>query len=177
LTKKRAEIPDEVRHVLDAPAPDIAGPDDPAWYVEQCGFVICWFKEMFERVGSDDKKLAGGARVALRNLLFSGVTKLTVPALDNNNSSAQWARSVLADIDVWIDKYREKFGEAYEAYRRKLSTEFRNDVWEPESPLYQALHRELWLCWFYRREIPWPKAQRYFPKIQPNVVPAEYDSL
>jgi hypothetical protein len=98
LTKKRAEIPDEVRRVLDAPAPDIAGPDDPAWYVEQCGFVICWFKEMFERVGSDDKKLAGGARVALRNLLFSGVAELTVPALDNNNSSAQWARSVLPTL-------------------------------------------------------------------------------
>jgi hypothetical protein len=177
LTKKRAEIPDEVRRVLNAPAPDIAGPDDSAWYVEQCGFVICWFKEMFERVGSDDKKLAGEARVALNELLFLGVTELTARALDNNNSSARWARELLANIEVWIEKYREKFGEAYEAYRRKLSTVFRNDVWEPESPLYQALHRDLWLCQFYRREISFPKAQRYLPNIQANVVPAEYDSI
>ena len=84
------------------------------------------------------------ARVALMKLLFLSVTELTALALDNKNSSAQWAWRLLAYIDVWIEKYRKKLGGAYEAYRRELSTVFRNDVWEPASPLYQALHRELW---------------------------------
>jgi hypothetical protein len=127
----------------------IAHPHDPQGYVDQCGFVISWFKEMFKRVESGNRKSTQEARVAL----------------GNKNSSAQWAWRLLAHIDVWIEKYRKKLGGAYEAHRRKLSTVFRNDVWEPASPLYQALHRELWLCQFYRREIPRPKAQRYLPKL------------
>jgi hypothetical protein len=106
-------------------------------------------------------------------LLFLGVTELTAQALDNNTSSAQWARRLLANIDVWIEKYREKFGKAYEEYRRKLSTMCRNDVWEPKSPLYKALHKELWLCQFYRGEIRWPKAQQYLPKLSAKP-PKEY---
>ena len=155
----------------------IAHPNDPQGYVDQCGFVISWFKEMFKRVESGNRKSTREARGALIELLFLSVTELSALALDNKNSSAQWARRLLASIDVWIEKYRKRLGEAYEAHRRELSTVFRNDVWQPASPLYQALHRELWLCQFYRREIPWPKAQRYLPKIQTNGVPAEYDSI
>jgi hypothetical protein len=171
---KKGGIPDEVRRVLDGPAPEIAHPEDPAFYVEQWRFVNFWFKEMFKRVGSGNSKSAREARVALMELLLLGVTELTPYALDYNNSSRQqWAQRLLAIIDVWIEKHREKFGKAYEEYRRKLSVEFRNDVWEPKSPLYKALHRELWLCQFYRGEIPWPKAQQYLPKVSAKP-PKEY---
>jgi hypothetical protein len=178
LSNKRGKIPDEVRRVLDGPAPEIAHPeDDPALYVAHCRFVNFFFKEMFERVGSANSESAREARAALMALLFLGVTELTAQALDNNTGSAQWAWRLLANLDVWIEKNREKFGKAYEEYRRELSTVFRNDVWEPESPFYKALHKELWLCQFYRGEIPWPKYQQYLRNIERSVVPAEYESI
>jgi hypothetical protein len=156
---------------------EIARPEDEQWWVDQCGFVISWFREMFKRVRSDDGKLAGGARVALGNLLFSGVKKLTALALDEGNIGAQWARRVLMGIDVWITKYRGKFGEGYEEERRELSVEMRNDLWEPKSALYRALHRELWLAQYYRGEIAWPEAQRYLLGVRPDVVPLEYGGV
>ena len=155
---------------------EIAHPDDLQGYVDQCGFVITWFREMFERVESTDEKAASAARVALMDLLFLSVKQLTALGLDNKNSSARWAWRLLAGIEVGIDKRRKKFGKGYEDLRRELSVVFRNDVWEPASPLYQALHRELWLCRFYRREIPFPKAQRYLPELKvPR--PEEYRPL
>lgn len=155
----------------------VAHPDEAQEWVDQCGFVISWFREMWRRLESGDEKAAGGARVALGELLLLSVAELTALALDDNNRSAQWARELLAHTQVWIDKYCERLGEGYEDLRRELSVVFRNDPWEPESPLYQALHRELWLCQFYRREIPFPKAQRYLPEIQTKGVPGEYDSV
>jgi hypothetical protein len=175
--KEGGKIPDEVRRVLDGPVPEIARPEDLALYMEQCIFVNSWFKEMFKRVGSGNSKLAREARAALTDLLLFSVPELTAQALDNNTSAAQWAWRLLVNIDVWIEKHREKFGEAYEEYRHELSTIFRNVVWEPDSPLYKALHRELWLCQFYRGEIRWPKTQQILPTIQRNVGPAEYDSI
>lgn len=153
---------------------EIAHPDDAQWYVDQCGLVISWFRELFERVRGGDERSAGEARFAMGNLLFAGVKKLTALALDEGNRSAQWARSVLVGIDVWIDKHREKFGKGYEEERRGLSVVQRNDLWLPDNPLHQALHREVWLTQFYRREIAWPEAQRYLPEIELGVVPEEY---
>jgi hypothetical protein len=153
---------------------EFAHPDDRQWWVDQCGFVIAWFREMFGRVRGGDEKAAGCARVALGRLPFLGVKKLTAVALDSNNRSAQWAREVLCEIEVWISKYRGRFGKGYEKERRKLSVVMRNDLWEPKSPLYKALHRELWLCEYYRGEIAFPSAQRYMAGVRPDVVPEEY---
>ena len=42
----------------------------------------------------------------------------------------------------------------------------RDDRWFPEKPLYQALGRELWRCWYYRGELIGPSAQRYVEELR-----------
>jgi hypothetical protein len=163
-------------------APEIADPNaDPALYVEQCGFVITWVNEMFRRVESGDERLAGEARYALGWLLERGCRELEKLALPDRESEVKaWAGRTLAYIGALMESDREKLCKANKAYRQErteLGKLLRNDLWFPRNPLYQALHRELCLCEVYRGETPWAKAQRYLPEIQPNVVPAEYDSI
>ena len=184
MSRKRAEIPDEVRRVLDAPAPDIAGLDNPALYVEQCCFVISWFRKMFERVGSHNKKLAREARVALETLWRDGLSELTALALDKERKAEEWAERLLAITGYWIASDDEKLRKANEAYRQvqselRKSKFWRPDLWFPTSkasPLYKAIHRELWCIRFYRGEFVLPKAQLHvqgLPKAK-RPVPTEY---
>jgi hypothetical protein len=184
LTKKRAEIPDEVRRVLDAPAPDIAGLDNPALYVEQFCFVISWFRKMFERVGSHNKELAREARAALTALWRDGLSELTALALDKERKAEEWAGRLLATTGYWIASDDEKLRKANEAYRQeqselRKSKFWRPDLWFPTSkaaPLYKAIHRELWCISFYRGELVLPKAQFHvqgLPEVK-RLVPMEY---
>ena len=136
----------------------VAHPDDPQAYVDQCGFVICWFREMFKRVTSDDEKAAPEARYGLQTLLCLGVDELWALALDNGKSAAGWAGRVLANIGFnFKEQDKRKKSEAIErrlyrtndAYREEKTTLgklFRHDVWFPTDPLYRALHREQWYC-------------------------------
>jgi hypothetical protein len=132
LSRKRAEIPDEVRRVLDAPALDIAGLDNPALYVEQCCFVISWFRKMFERVGSHNKKLAREARVALETLWRDGLSELTALALDKERKAEEWAERLLAITGYWIASDDEKLRKANEAYRQVQSELRKSKFWRPD---------------------------------------------
>lgn len=167
LSKKRGKIPDEVRRVLDSPTPEIAHPEDPAMYIEQWRFVLSWFREMFKRTGSGDKKSALGARNALRTLWLYGLGELTMLALDNKRKAEKWAGRLLAITEYWTESDHEMLCKANEAYRqeqselRKIKFQ-RSDVWFPTSkaaPLYKAIHREHWHIMFYRGELVLPKAQ------------------
>lgn len=163
----------------------IAHPNDPQRYVDQCGFVICWYQEMFKRVAGDDKKAAPEARDALQTLLVCGVDELWALALDNHNRASRWAGRLLANVGFnFKERGKKKKTEAIEdrlyrtneTYRQAKTTLgklFRNDVWFPTDPLYRALHHELWYCSFYRGELVWPKAQQYLPKL-PAALPNEY---
>jgi len=100
--------------------------------------------------------------------LLHGVSELLGIALNKENADKAWAGRFLAMIAVWIEKYDAKLCEVNEAYRQEkmeLGKGFRRDVWFEPGPLYMALLRELWRCWYYRRELINPTAQRYLPNI------------
>jgi hypothetical protein len=111
------------------------------------------------------KNKKGGLELAQHNvetLFILGVYELLALAFDKKNRASKRAVELLAFVDTVITQNREKLCEANEAYRREktqLGKIFRIDVWQPESPFYQAIHRELWHCWFYRKENPAPLFQ------------------
>jgi hypothetical protein len=146
--------------------------------VEQSGFVITWFNEMFKRAESGDERAAAEARFALGWLLGRGCWEVEKLALgDGDGASKAWAGRALACIGALIEADDEKLCKANEAYKKERPESgklLRNDLWFPRNPLYQALHRELVLCEVYRGETPWAKARRYLPEIEPSVVPTEY---
>jgi hypothetical protein len=118
------------------------------------------------------KRSAGqvaGARQTMRphdsELLVLGVYRLVALALDSKNRTSKSAGKILANIDAVIAEYRERLeaNATYQRERRQLGTLLRKDLWFPESPLYQALHRELWDCWFYRGELHDPLTQPRWP--------------
>jgi len=77
----------------------IAHPGDQQGYVDQCGFVISWFNEMFKRAASDDATSAREARDALQTLIIHGVYELLGLALsDKGRSAGRWAAKLLAAI-------------------------------------------------------------------------------
>jgi hypothetical protein len=123
--------------------PDITHPDNHAAYVEQCRFVLFWFDQMFKRVASHNAKSALEARDALQTLLIHGVYELLgLVRGDKDSSAAQWAAKLLAAV-----AHEAELCETNEVYRQEKATLgklFRTDVWFPKSPLYQAIHRELW---------------------------------
>jgi hypothetical protein len=95
-------------------------------------------------------------------LLILGLKRLVALALNTKDPVSRLAGKILAYVDALIAADREKLCEANEAYRlerRQLGKLLRNDVWFPESPLYLALHRELWHCEFYRGELHCPLVQ------------------
>jgi len=183
--KARSEIPEHVRRFLNTPWPNIADPQkEPTLYMEQCFFALCWFKEMFKRVGSNDKKLAGEARKALRVLWLNGLNELTALALDKKRNADEWAGTLLAIARYWIESDDENLCKTNEAYRQEQSdlqkSKFlRPHIWFPTSkasPLYNAIHRELWCISFYRGELVLPMAQLHvqgLPKAK-RPVPEEY---
>jgi hypothetical protein len=156
---------------------EVAHPDEAQWYADQCGFVIFWFRELLKRAQSADEKAAGEARAALQDLLVRGCMDLEPLALEKGESvSKAWAGKVLAYIGALVEADHEKLcegNEAYKAERAKLGRWLRDDRWFPKKPLYQALHRELWLCRYYRGEVSWPKTGRYFGEGEEEM-PPEY---
>ena len=93
--------------------------------------------------------------------MLSGVTGLTalaqkVGSKKEEGGSAKWACGLLACMDVWLGRHRKELGKEYEGYRRRVSGMFRWDVVAPRSPLYCALHVDLWKCLFYRGEVELP---------------------
>ena len=160
-----------------ADALEIARPDHREAYAEQCLFVIHWFKEMFQWVGSDDTTLARGGRTALWELFINGVNHLMAIAV-GNSPAKDWAAKLLANLSVLMDEEIYNANEAYRQEKSKLGKIFRHDVWFPKNPLYQALHREIWFCQIYRKELSWPVALSYYPKVNvPTTMPAEYRSI
>jgi hypothetical protein len=152
-------------------APDITHSDDRAAYID-LRLVVLWFNEMFDRVASDDQKAAYEACDALMTLLIHGVDALVGFALGHKDSSTRrWALKVLAAIANEAEICETD--EVYRQEKAELGKLFRADLWFPRKPLYQAIHRELWLCWFYRRELIWPMRQRYLPNLSVKP-PKEY---
>jgi hypothetical protein len=156
---------------VDSPRrPEIARPEDGAAYVGQTVFVACWFLEMLERVRSGEGETAAGAREALGRLLVQGCMELEPIALGEKDGVAkEWAGRTLAQIGALMGSDHGKLAEGNEAYkaeRLKLGRMLRKDLWFPEKPLYQALGRELWRCWYYRGELIGPLAQRYVEELK-----------
>ena len=95
-------------------------------------------------------------------MLILSLNELLALARDRESPANAWAGRLLAYVEAMIAADREQLLEANEAYQRErpqLGKLLRRDVWFPESPLYQALHRELWHCWYYRGELAWPLVQ------------------
>ena len=106
-------------------------------------------------------------------LLILGIKRLVVLALNTKEPASRLAGKILAHVDALIAADREKLCEANEAYRLerpKLGKALRNDVWFPKSPLYMALHRELWHCRFYRGE-------HQDPLVKPKWGAEEYECI
>ena len=89
----------------------------------------------------------------------------------------EWARSVLAAVEVWIDKHREGLGEGYEGVRRGLSMGMGKGILGSSSPMHEALDRELWRCYFYRGEVPFSVVVLEVERFAGRVVPAEYEVI
>ena len=98
-------------------------------------------------------------------LLILAVNRLLALARDTKDPASKPAGKLLAYIDALIAADREKLlqNEAYREERPRLGKSLRKDVWFPDSPLYQALHRELSHCWFYRGELLDPLTQPTWP--------------
>jgi hypothetical protein len=112
-----------------------------------------------EGVGKPVAGDVGRARLSDPELVILGVSRLLALALNTKDPASKVAGKVLAYVEALIAADREKLCEANEAYkeeRPKLGKLLRNDVFFPRSPLYQALHRELWHCWHYRGELQDP---------------------
>ena len=155
-----------------------AGADDEQRYVEECAFVISWVREMMKRAGGDDGKEARWARLALREVMWLAMPELTVMA-SGKGDGEDWARRLVAGLDVWISKNREKLGGKYEEVRRELGV-LRKDVLFSRSVLYRALQRELWRCSVYRGEISFSEALEQLPVMERVVrgeVPGEYEVI
>jgi hypothetical protein len=98
---------------------------------------------------------------------------------DGDDVGRWWAGRVLAYVGALVEADHERLWKRNEAYRwqrMELGRMLRGDVWFPGNPLYQALHRELWLCEFYRGEVALPfgerdKAEKW------GSVPGEYESV
>jgi hypothetical protein len=139
--------------------------------------VALWFREMLERAGGGDGQAAFEARGILERMLVQGCMELEPVALGVEDSEAKaWAGRVLARIGALLEADREKLRKRNAAYleeRAQLGKLLRNDRWFPKNPLYQALHRELWRCEFYRGELIWPRAQHYLPQLKAPM-PEEY---
>jgi hypothetical protein len=155
----------------------IAHPKDWRGWVEQCEFVRCWFVEMWGRARGGDEVAGLHARDALQELLVRGCLELERVALCEGEEVAKWwAGRVLAYVGALVEADHGKLWEWNEAYgweRMELGRMLRNDLWFPGNPLYQALHRELWLYEFYRGEKSLAEARRYVAGLEEEM-PEEY---
>jgi hypothetical protein len=117
-----------------------------------------------KRKDSESKVVSASetARPSDAELLILAVNRLLALGLDKKNRASAGAGWLLAYVDALIAADRKKLCETNETYRqerRQVAKSLRRDVWFPKSPLYQALHRELWHCWFYRGELHCPLVQ------------------
>jgi hypothetical protein len=113
------------------------------------------------------------ARPSDAELVILGVNRLLALALNAHDPASKAAGKIVALVEALIAADCEKLCEANEVYKRErqwLGKSLRNDVWFPRSPLYQALHGELWHCWYYRGELQ-------DPLLEPKWGSEEYEAL